>query len=102
MSSGPLFFSAQGILFSELCPAKVRYTGLSVGYQVAAAIVGFGPMFWTSMAEAHVPSPWVFGGFMMAGVTVSLILILFTNDTRKVSSYQDSDKSVGSDKAVSI
>ncbi|KYD30702.1 MULTISPECIES: hypothetical protein [Bacillaceae] len=32
-------FSTQGTLFSELFPTKVRYTGLSVGYQFAAAIV---------------------------------------------------------------
>ncbi len=38
-------FATQGTFFSELFPANVRYTGLSLGYQVAAAIVGFGPMF---------------------------------------------------------
>ncbi|WP_368297529.1 MFS transporter [Cytobacillus firmus] len=95
-------FSTQGTLFSELFPAKVRYTGLSVGYQIAAAIVGFGPMVWTSMAETYGPSPWVFGGFMMAGVTISLILILFTNDTRKVSSYQDIDENARGDKSISM
>ncbi|MGM0920367.1 MAG: MFS transporter [Bacillota bacterium] len=31
-------FSTQGTFFSELFPAKVRYTGLSVGYQIATAI----------------------------------------------------------------
>ena len=95
-------FSTQGTLFSELFPAKVRYTGLSVGYQIAAAIVGFGPMVWTSMAETYGPSPLVFGGFMMAGVTISLILILFTNDTRKVSSYQDIDENARADKSISM
>jgi metabolite-proton symporter len=78
-------FSTQGTLFSELFPAKVRYTGLSVGYQFAAAIVGFGPMIWTSMAQSFGPSPWVFGGFMMAGLALSLILSLFVPDTRKVA-----------------
>ncbi|HZG59254.1 MAG TPA: hypothetical protein VEY68_01850 [Anoxybacillus sp.] len=29
-------FSTQGTLFSELFPTKVRYTGLTVGYQFAA------------------------------------------------------------------
>lgn len=64
-------FSTQGTLFSELFPAKVRYTGLSVGYQVAAAIAGFGPLIWTAMAESYGPSPLVFGGFMMAGLAIS-------------------------------
>ncbi|MDQ7864785.1 hypothetical protein RCO48_37905 [Peribacillus frigoritolerans] len=66
---GP-FFSTQGTLFSELFPAKVRYTGLSVGYQVAAAIAGFGPLIWTAMAESYGPSPLAFGGFMMAGLAI--------------------------------
>ncbi len=95
-------FSTQGTLFSELFPAKVRYTGLSVGYQIAAAIVGFGPMVWTSMGESYGPSPWVFGGFMMAGAAISLVLILFTHDTRKVSSYKDSDENLEADKSLSI
>jgi MFS family permease len=91
-------FSTQGTLFSELFPAKVRYTGLSVGYQFAAAIVGFGPMIWTSMAQKFGPSPWVFGGFMMAGLAFSLILSLFVPDTRKVfnTRYEDNVKIVES------
>ncbi|WP_249598545.1 MFS transporter [Peribacillus frigoritolerans] len=71
-------FSTQGTLFSELFPAKVRYTGLSVGYQVAAAIAGFGPLIWTAMAESYGPSPLVFGGFMMAGLAISLALCILS------------------------
>ncbi|PLT35136.1 MFS transporter [Bacillus sp. V5-8f] len=91
-------FSTQGTLFSELFPAKVRYTGLSVGYQVAAALAGFGPLMWTPMAEKFGPSPWVFGGFMMAGLAISLILCLTLSDTRKAenSRYEENVKSVGS------
>ncbi|MDQ0269149.1 MFS transporter [Cytobacillus purgationiresistens] len=81
-------FSTQGTLFSELFPANVRYTGLSVGYQLAAAIVGFGPMLWTTMAEAFGPSPWIFGGFMMGFLALSFILCLFIPDTRHVSTYE--------------
>jgi MFS family permease len=75
-------FATQGTFFSELFPPKVRYTGLSVGYQIAAAIVGFGPMLWTDMAQSVGPSPWVFGGFMMAGIALSLVLCLFSPEAR--------------------
>ncbi|NGQ95200.1 MHS family MFS transporter [Brevibacillus sp. SYP-B805] len=78
-------FSTQGTYFSELFPPKVRYTGLSVGYQIAAAIVGFGPLIWTSMAKSYGPSPWIFGGFMMAGIAISLALSLFTPETRGIA-----------------
>lgn len=86
-------FSTQGTFFSELFPPKVRYTGLSVGYQFAAAIVGFGPILWTTMAEWFGPSPWAFGGFMMAGILISLILTLFTPETKNLAySRQAGDK----------
>jgi len=91
-------FSTQGTLFSELFPAKVRYTGLSVGYQVAAAIVGFGPMIWTAMGEAFGPSPWIFGGFMTAGTAFSLIFCLFLPNSKKMadSHYDEVIEKTGS------
>jgi MFS family permease len=84
-------FATQGTLFAELFPAKVRYTGLSVGYQVAAAIVGFGPMLWTSLAESYGPSPWVFGGFMMAGLILSMGLCVFVPNSRKIEAETKSE-----------
>ncbi|BCJ86243.1 MFS transporter [Effusibacillus dendaii] len=91
-------FSTQGTLFSELFPAKVRYTGLSVGYQVAAAIVGFGPMMWTPMAKSFGPSPLIFGGFMMAGLALSLVFCFFLPGTRTMvnTHYDESVENVGS------
>ena len=72
-------FATQGTLFSELFPAKARYTGLSFGYQMAAAIVGFGPMMWATMA----------------GLAISLILSLFTPNTKNESQYDDNVEKVG-------
>jgi MFS family permease len=82
-------FATQGTLFSELFPAKVRYTGLSFGYQMAAAIVGFGPMLWTTMIGSTGPSPWVFGGFMMGGLALSLILSMFIPNIKKGTHYDE-------------
>lgn len=82
-------FSTQGTLFSELFPANVRYTGLSLGYQIAAAIVGFGPMLWTEMGAKYGSSPYLFGGFMVAGLVISLVLAIFAPDTRKITQYKD-------------
>ncbi|SIT72686.1 MFS transporter [Edaphobacillus lindanitolerans] len=82
-------FSTQGTFFSELFPANVRYTGLSLGYQVAAAIVGFGPMLWTTMADHYGAAPYVFGGFMIGGLLLSLCLSIFSPDTRKVTRYEE-------------
>jgi MFS family permease len=82
-------FATQGTFFSELFPTNVRYTGLGLGYQVAAAIVGFGPMLWTEMGAKFGSSPYLFGGFMIAGLVISLVLVLFSPDTRKITQYSD-------------
>ena len=45
------------------------------------------------MAEWFGPSPWAFGGFMMAGILISLILTLFTPETKNLAySRQAGDK----------
>lgn len=82
-------FSTQGTFFSELFPVNVRYTGLSLSYQVAAAIVGFGPMLWTEMGAKYGSSPYLFGGFMAGGLILSLVLAIFSPDTRRVTQYND-------------
>ncbi|MDQ0971380.1 MFS family permease [Neobacillus niacini] len=82
-------FATQGTFFSELFPANVRYTGLGLGYQVAAAIVGFGPMLWTEMGAKFGASPYIFGGFMIVGLVFSLVLAILSPDTRKISQYSD-------------
>ncbi|WP_110926618.1 MFS transporter [Bacillus massiliglaciei] len=95
-------FSTQGTFFSELFPAKVRYTGLSVGYQIAAAIAGFGPMAWTAMADSYGASPYVFGGFMIAVLAISLILSFIAPDTRKVSSYEEQAETADQTKSLPL
>ena len=96
-------FATQGTLFSELFPAKAcRYTGLSFGYQIAAAIVGFGPMLWTTMVDSFGPSHWVFGGFMMGGLTLSLVLSLFVPNTKNVSQYEESIEKFKKDNSLQI
>ncbi|CCQ92357.1 General substrate transporter [[Clostridium] ultunense Esp] len=93
-------FSTQGTFFSELFPTKVRYTGLSVGYQVSAAIVGFGPLIWTKLAETYGPSPFAFGGFFIIGLFISLVLSLFTPETKHIA-YSRSDTIMTSDPIIS-
>jgi len=94
-------FATQGTFFSELFPANVRYTGLSFGYQIAAAIVGFGPMLWTSLATEYGASPYLFGGLMMAGLLLSLLLAVFSPDTRMITQYEETDEKVQENKRMS-
>lgn len=93
-------FATQGTFFSELFPANVRYTGLGLGYQVAAAIVGFGPMLWTEMGAKYGAAPYLFAGFMIAVLFISLVLAIFAPDTRKFTRYNDKTESEENVKSV--
>lgn len=70
-----------GTLLAEAFPASIRYTGMSLGYQIGAALVG-GPM--PLIATALVA---YFGGsyvpvvvFMMACALVSIVAVAFAKD----------------------
>ncbi|MDN4075970.1 hypothetical protein [Fictibacillus terranigra] len=52
------------------------------------AIAGFVPIMWGAMAESFSPSPWVSGGFMMAGLTLSIVLSVFMPGSRKRHNLQ--------------
>ncbi|WP_010288736.1 MFS transporter [Kurthia massiliensis] len=85
-----MVFATQGTFFSELFPANIRYTGLSLSYQIAAAIAGFGPMMWTALGSKYGASPIAFGTFMAIGLVISLLMTIFAApDTRKQSHYSD-------------
>lgn len=80
----------KGTFFSELFPANIRYTGLSLSYQIVAAVAGFGPMMWTALGGKYGASPVAFGTFMAVGLVISLLMAVFASpDTRKQSHYLD-------------
>jgi len=72
----PIYGSVIGTFFSECFPPDVRYTGVSLGYQVGAAIVG-GPMPLIATALlAHYAGNYVpVGLFIIACGAVSLIAV---------------------------
>ncbi|KFL50020.1 MHS family MFS transporter [Burkholderia pyrrocinia] len=70
-----------GTLLAEAFPASVRYTGMSLGYQIGAALVG-GPMPLIATAlVAHYGGSYVpVGMFLMGCGLVSLIAVGLTRD----------------------
>jgi len=72
--------SVLGTFFAESFPADVRYTGVSLGYQVGAALVG-GPMPLIATALVAKYQSVVPVAIFMAGcAVVSLIAMAFTTD----------------------
>ena len=75
---GPtMMFAVQATFFSELFSASVRYTGLSIAYQVSAIIGGFTPLIATALLRADGGAPWMVAGFLCGVSLLSLLSALF-------------------------
>ncbi|PWL18556.1 MFS transporter [Falsochrobactrum shanghaiense] len=73
--------SVLGTFFAESFPADVRYTGVSLGYQVGAAIVGGPlPLIATALLAKYDGSYLPIGLFIIACGIISLIAVAFTTD----------------------
>jgi MFS transporter, MHS family, shikimate and dehydroshikimate transport protein len=72
----------QAALFSELFGAQVRYSGISLGYQIGSMLGGgLTPLIATALvAVAH--SSWPASVYLIAIAVVSLISISFLKETR--------------------
>jgi MFS transporter, MHS family, shikimate and dehydroshikimate transport protein len=66
-----LCYAPLGALYSELFPSAVRYTGVSLCYQVATLVGGFGPLV-ASLLFADGASPLWITGLLVVGMLVSL------------------------------
>jgi metabolite-proton symporter len=75
--------SVLGTLFAESFTADVRYTGISLGYQVGAAIIGGpAPLIATALLAAYNKNYVPVGIFIMIVAVVSLVAIAFAEERR--------------------
>ena len=64
---GPtLMLSVQATFFTTLFQARVRYTGLSVAYQVSAIVGGFTPLISLTFLQQSNGAPWRVAAFLAA------------------------------------
>src|SRR3954469_12581450 len=72
-----------GTLFAESFTADVRYTGISLGYQVGAALIGGpAPLIATALLVAYHNNYVPVGIFLMIVAVVSLIAVSFAKERR--------------------
>ncbi len=80
-----LMYAAQPAIMSEMFPTRVRYSGVSLGYQVTAIVAGsWAPLIGTALLrewDSWVPIAW----YVMGSGLVSLVAALFMRETRGVS-----------------
>ncbi|MFM9709549.1 MFS transporter, partial [Streptomyces galilaeus] len=69
---GPtLMLSVQATFFTTLFHARVRYTGLSVAYQVSAIVGGFTPLISLTFLQQSNGAPWGVAAFLAAVAVLS-------------------------------
>ena len=77
----PMYGAVLGTLFAESYSPDVRYTGISLGYQVGAALVGGpAPLIGTWLLQKYNGSYVPVGVFIMICGVISLIAVSFAKD----------------------
>ncbi|GII95138.1 MFS transporter [Sinosporangium siamense] len=72
----PLMFAPQGALYSELFPAKVRYSGISVVFQFASIVSsGLTPLILTYLLVLGGEEPWLICLYMAAVATITTLCV---------------------------
>ena len=80
-----LMYAAQPAIMTEMFPTRMRYSGVSLGYQVTALVAGsWAPLIGTALLrqwDSWVPIAW----YVLASGLVSLVAALVMRETRGAS-----------------
>lgn len=78
-----LMFAVESVFFAELFGTSVRYSGLSVAYQVSAIIGGLTPFVASALLIAGGGAPWLVSGFLFVIALISLVCTYLATETFK-------------------
>ena len=77
-------YGPQASFFSELFGTRVRYSGTSLGYQLASVFAGgFSPLIATSLLQWSYGKPWPVAVYMMVMALITLVSVYLTTETRQ-------------------
>ena len=96
-----LMYGPQAAYFSELFATRMRYTGASVGYQLASVFGGgFAPLIAVALLAAGGDEPYLVALYMMGMGLITVVATYFARETFK-SDISDSDAHrAGADRAL--
>ncbi len=84
-------YGPQAAFFSELFGTRVRYSGASIGYQLASPFAGgLAPLIATALLEWSGDKSWPVSVYMIGTAGITLIAIYFAAETYR-SNLSDSD-----------
>lgn len=79
---GPtLVFAVQSVFFTELFGTQVRYSGVSIAYQLSSIVGGVTPLIATSLLAAEGGKPWLVAGFLAAIALLSFVCTYLATET---------------------
>ena len=79
-----LMYAPQPAIMSEMFPTRMRYSGVSVGYQVTAIVAGsFAPIIATFLLR-NTGSSIPIAVYLAIAAAISLVALFFTKETRGV------------------
>jgi MFS transporter, MHS family, shikimate and dehydroshikimate transport protein len=85
-NTGPtLMLSVQATFFTMLFHPRVRYTGLSVAYQVSAVVGGFTPLISLTLLQQSGGSPWGVATFLALTAALSFCCAAGVRGIQQVS-----------------
>jgi MFS transporter, MHS family, shikimate and dehydroshikimate transport protein len=78
-------YGPQASFLSELFGTKVRYSGVSLGYNLASIFAGaLSPLIATGLMTAYAPATWPISLYMIALAIITIVSVYFATETRKI------------------
>jgi hypothetical protein len=79
-------FGPQASFFSELFGTRVRYSGASLGYQLASVFAGgLSPLIATALLRLGGGRPWMVSAYMVGIALVTLLSVYLATETYQVN-----------------
>jgi MFS family permease len=76
-------YGPQASFLSELFGTKVRYSGVSLGYNLASIFAGaLSPLIATGLMTAYAPQTWPISLYMIALALITIVSVYFATETR--------------------
>jgi MFS transporter, MHS family, shikimate and dehydroshikimate transport protein len=77
-------YGPQASFFAELFGTKVRYSGVSLGYNLASIFAGaLSPLIATSLMAAYKPLTWPISVYMIILAVITVVSVYFASETRQ-------------------
>ncbi len=78
-------YGPQAAFFSELFGTRVRYTGASIGYQLASPLAGgLAPLIATALLKWSDGDPWPVAAYLIGMALITIVSIILAKETHRV------------------